>query len=144
MMKAKAQLTVPLLLLICSCEFSMQTEPEPHSIEFSQEKFDSIASFFVANPELNNFDLEQSPKEIPEDIRIKMKEIGLLEFRNVEGFLVFFCGYGVVGKGWGFIHGEFNEQQLEGADMLGSPDIGRIDITYLEHLEGKWHRFACS
>ncbi len=71
----------------------------------------------------------------------KMEEIGFLEFRNLKDHKVFFCGYGVVGKGWGFIYGHFERGEIEKPRTIKG-NGNQLNLTYLEHLKGKWYRFG--
>lgn len=124
-----------------SCFPSMQTGPNPHSIEFEESKFQSIISYFESNSETKGFEIENAPDEIPESVLDNMKDIGILEYRNLGDFKVFFCGYGVVGKGWGFVHGEFSQEEVNQPTLINGNN-NQLDLTYLEHLEGKWFRFG--
>jgi hypothetical protein len=119
----------------------METGPNPHSIEFEAEKFEQIISFFEENPTTKNFKVENVSTEIPEDLKTKMEKIGFLEFRNFENYKVFFCGYGAVGKGWGFIYGNFTTEEVK-SDITIKYNDEELRLTYLELLKGKWHRFA--
>ena len=119
----------------------MQTGPDPHSIKFDEIKFRTVISYFESNTEVKGFDVENAPKEIPESILEEMKDIGFLEFRNIGDFKVFFCGYGVVGKGWGFIHGEFPQEEIAQPELIKGNN-NQLNLTYLEHLEGKWFKFG--
>ncbi|NOQ74100.1 MAG: hypothetical protein GQ574_18985 [Crocinitomix sp.] len=136
----KHLLLIPFFFLV-SCFPSMQTGPDPHSIEFDEAKFQSIVSYFLANPEAIGFDTEDAPDTVPVSIIEEMEVVGFLEFRNLHQHKVFFCGYGVVGKGWGFIYGEFSKEEIKKPSLIQG-NGNRLHLTYLEHLEGGWFRFA--
>lgn len=127
---------IPLFLISC-----LSPETEPHSIEFNEIKFDEVISYFEANPKINEFDLENVPNELPKTLITKMNDIGFLEYRNLGEYKIFFCGYGVVGKGWGFIYGEFDVDKIDSPLTIIGND-SQLRLTYLEHLKGKWFRFG--
>lgn len=100
-----------------------------------------MISYFESNPETKGFKIEDAPKEIPASVLDEMEDIGFLAFSNLGDHKVFFCGYGVVGKGWGFIHGEFSQEEVNQPGLINGNN-NQLDLTYLEHLEGKWFRFG--
>jgi len=134
-------LLIILIIFLTSCFPSMQTGPDPHSIEFEESKFERIISHFESKPEIKGFNIENAPKEIPVNVVDDMEEIGFLEFRNLGDYKVFFCGYGVVGKGWGFIHGKFLEEEIDGPILIKGNNK-QLNLTFLEHLKGNWFRFG--
>lgn len=129
------------LLFLGSCFPSMQIGPDPHSIEFEETKFQAVVSYFESNPEIRGFEIDRAPNKIPAPILDEMENIGFLEFRNLGNFKVFFCGYGVVGKGWGFIHGDFKEEKINRPSLIKGNN-NQLNLTYLEHLKGNWFRFG--
>ena len=129
------------LILTASCFPSMQTGPNPHSIEFEAEKFEKIIAYFEANPATKDFKIENVSTEILDSLKEQMEEIGFLEFRNFGTYKVFFCGYGVVGKGWGFIYGDFIVDEIKSDTTIRYNDKELL-LTYLEFLKGKWYRFG--
>jgi hypothetical protein len=120
----------------------MQIGPEPHSIKFEKASFKVVADYFTKNDQIS-FDMKMVPKNIPDNIVEQMKEIGFLEFRNLGEYKVFFCGYGAVGKGWGFILGNFTEKQLEQPPFIENKDE-KLYLSFLESLDDNWYRFAAS
>lgn len=119
----------------------MQTGPDPHSIEFEKNKFDSFIAYFNENPSTEGFDIKNAPKDIPNATIVQLEEIGVIEYRNLGDYKVFFCGYGVVGKGWGFIYGDFSDEEVQKHQSIKGNNQSLM-LTYLEHLEGRWYRFA--
>lgn len=135
------QLFLLLIFTIVSCTPCMQIGPKPHSIEFDLDQFELIANYFIVHESIDNFTLKSPLPETPIDIVIAMKEIGILEFRNFGDHKVFFCGYGVVGKGWGFIYGNFSQAQIEELGWIKNKEE-QLLLTYLAPLPSKWYRFA--
>ena len=118
----------------------MRTGQDP-PIEFEKVKFEEINSYLSSDSELEGFDIDNAPPEIPKSVIEEMEEIGFLEFRNLGDFKVYFCGYGVVGKGWGFINGEFTQEEIDHPGLIkGSSN--QLNLTFLEHVEGRWFRFG--
>ena len=130
-----------LLLFWVSCFPSMQEGPVPHSIEFEEDKFNEVVAYLNNKPDIEGFEVINPPSIIPDSIIEKMKDLGFLEYRNLGEYKVLFCGYSVVGKGWGFIYGEFAQSEIEQPQLIRGRSK-TIDLTYLEHLKGKWCRFG--
>ncbi len=120
----------------------MQTGPDPHSIKFDKASFELVTDYFVKTDQIS-FVMKKVPKNIPDNIVERMKEIGFLEFRNLGDYKVFFCGYGVVGKGWGFIMGNFTDKQIEQPPFIENKGE-KLYLSFLERLESNWYRFATS
>lgn len=119
----------------------MKTDPAPHSVRFEEDEFNEVISYLHSKPEIEGFRIDHPPSEIPEATIEKMEQIGFLEYRNLGQFKVFFCGYGEVGKGWGFVYGEFSQNEIEHPQQIRTYNH-KIEITYLEHIKGKWFRFG--
>lgn len=124
-----------------SCFPRMQTGSNPHSIEFDEAKFQKISSFFEFNSEIKGFKIKNAPSKIPKSLLIMMENLGFLEYRNLGDFKVFFCGYGVVGKGWGFILGKFTQEEINKPDLIEGNN-NQLNLTYLKHIKGNWFRFG--
>lgn len=120
----------------------MQTGPDPHSIKFDKATFNAIAAYFTIKKDQANFDMKKIPSGIPKNIVELMKDIGFLEFRNLGDHKVFFCGYGVVGKGWGFIAGD-PADQIKNPSLVEGNDQ-KLYLTYIEYLGDGWYRFAAN
>lgn len=137
----KQYLIALLVLSFVSCFPSMQTGPDPHSIKFAKADFDEVINYFLTKPDTKEFDNQAAPNDIPKSVIKKMKKIGFLEYRNLGLYQVFFCGYGVVGKGWGFINGRFSQDQIDNPEIINDNN-NTLYLSYLGHLEGDWFRFG--
>ena len=120
---------------------SMQNGPNPHSLEFKKNKFNKIINYFVQNEPLKSFTIDNPPSAFPDDILKEMKDIGFETFRKIGGYKVFSCGSGVVGKVWGFVYGDFTNDQVQQPSLIeGNGD--KLYLSYLKKLGGKWYRFS--
>jgi len=119
----------------------MSSGPEPHSIPYSAPAFNRVSNYLSVHPEITGFALETAPASIPSDVLDAMHEI---EFENYERDSinqVYYCGSGVVGKGWGFVHGPFSSKAPEDPGSVKfEGSFGRL--SYLEKLDSNWYRFA--
>lgn len=133
-------LILPLLFLL-SCFSPMQTGPEPHSIDFEKNKFNLVINYFNSHAEINQWKIEKAQNDIPDSVLNEMIELGFLEYRNYGNYKVFFCGFGVVGKGWGFLYSNVPKEEIENSPNVNG-ERREFLITYLENIEGNWFRFA--
>jgi hypothetical protein len=126
---------------LVGCIPSMHTGPDPHSIPYSAISFNRVSDYLDNHPEVGGFSLEDAPSTIPHDILDAMNEMNFDYYKVDSIYQVYYCGSGVVGKGWGFIHGHFSDSAL--SDPSSVRFEGWYDrLSYLERLDSNWYRFA--
>jgi hypothetical protein len=108
----------------------MSTGPEPHSIPYDAELFRELAMAIEDNNEV----LSLKPT-------VLMNKIGMMDLREHGEIKLFFCGYGVVGKGWGFAYGDLTETEIEDPSLVERNGVN-LGLTYLKKIDHMWYRFA--
>lgn len=124
---------IVLFLALTGCFPSMSTGPEPHSIPYDAALFHQLAD------EIVQLDIDsRSPSY---KMSLLMQEMGMMSYRDHGEVKLFFCGYGVVGKGWGFAYGSFSDAEIEypGSVQRNGEYLG---LAYLEKLDNNWYRFG--
>ncbi len=120
-----------LSVLLAGCFPSMSTAPDPHSIEYDKEVFDQLAD------EIETLDGKTPAFRMSQ----LMRDLSMMDMRNHGEVKLFFCGYGVVGKGWGFAYGDFTDEEIANPGAV-ERDGELLGLTYLKKLDNKWYRFG--
>lgn len=133
MMKAGISI---LVLALGGCVPSMSTGPEPHSIPYEASTFNKVSNYLAQHPDYMGFVLESAPA-FPSDVRDAMDDMGFESYQRKGDYQMYFCGSGVVGKGWGFVHGPFSQEEVNDPALIPFESF-----SYIAQLDSNWYRFA--
>jgi len=114
----------------------MSTGPEPHSIPYEASTFNKVSDYLAQHPDYMGFVLETAPA-FPSNVRDAMDEIGFEYYQRKGDYQMYYCGSGVVGKAWGFVHGHFTPEEVNDPSLVPFESF-----SYIAQLDSNWYRFA--